>query len=60
LAYRNDFAVTSGTSYTVLVAQGGAGVSNNVDSSNNGAGGAVRIIWPGSGRSFPSTVVTIS
>jgi hypothetical protein len=31
-----------------------------VGNGNGGAGGAVRIIWPGTARQFPSTVVTQS
>jgi hypothetical protein len=52
--------VTSGTSYTVVVGGGGYRASNCANASNDGAGGAVRIVWPGSGRLFPSTVVSAS
>jgi hypothetical protein len=58
LSYLNNYAVTSGTSFTVLVGAGGAGSNNG--SFGTGGAGAVRIVWPGSGRLFPSTVVTQS
>jgi hypothetical protein len=34
---------------------GGAGAFGSDGSSGGGGGGAVRIIWPGNTRSFPST-----
>ena len=51
LAYGNNLTVTPGLSYTVVVGAAGAGTSGG------GAGGvgAVRLIWPGCARSFPST-----
>ena len=49
LGWRNSIAVTSGTSYTVVV---------GAASPSYGAGsGAVRIVWPGSTIQFPSTCV---
>ena len=46
LGYKNNISVTPGTGYTVVVGSAG----------NNRAGsGAVRIIYPGATRSFPST-----
>jgi hypothetical protein len=45
LAYKNNIAVTPGSSYSITVgAQRGTG-----------GVGAARIIWPGTTRSFPST-----
>lgn len=49
LGYRNNYAVVPGTSYTVVVGAGGVGTYSI------GAKGAVRIIWPGATRQFPST-----
>jgi len=48
LRYVNNISVTPGSSYPVVVGAGGNG-------SNPGVNGAVRIIWPGSSRTFPST-----
>jgi len=50
LAYINNYTVTPGNSYTVVV-----GARGNGPTGQNGAVGAVRIIWPGTARSFPST-----
>jgi hypothetical protein len=33
---------------------GAAGVGKASETAGNGAGGAVRIIWPGNTRTFPS------
>ena len=55
LAYRNNYAVTAGEQYGILVGQGGQG---QVDG-GNGADGAVRIVWPGSSRQFPTTNVGV-
>lgn len=57
LAYGNNISVTPGSSYTVVVGSGGLGGSLGPNYYNGapGAGGAVRIIWPGNTRSFPST-----
>ena len=52
LAYRNNISVTPGASISLTVGQGGGGPST---SPGNGRAGAVRIIWPGTTRSFPST-----
>ena len=49
LGYKNNITVVPGNSYTVVVGAGGLGTYSK------GAGGAVRIIWPGDTRSFPST-----
>ena len=53
LAYRNNYAVTPGEQYTVLVGVGGQGQNNG----GSGAHGAIRIVWPGDTRTFPSTLV---
>jgi len=52
LGYKNNYAVTAGTSYTVVVGAGGTGGAQYTPA-GNGRSGAVRIIW-GTGRSFPS------
>jgi hypothetical protein len=58
LVYLNNWAVTPGTSYTVVVGAGGTGVQNgNGNTPGNGAAGGVRVVWPGVGRAFPSTNV---
>jgi hypothetical protein len=58
LAYLNNVSVTPNTYYTVIVGQGGYGVGNdNFNSAGVGAGGGVRIVWPGNTRTFPSTNV---
>jgi len=54
LGYKNNISVTSGTSYTVVVGAGGAYTAGGRYS---GANGAVRIVWAGSFRTFPSTCV---
>jgi hypothetical protein len=53
LAYRNNYAVTPGESYFVFAGQGGLGQ----DDGGSGADGAIRIVWPGDTRQFPSTNV---
>jgi len=50
LRYKNNISVTPSTSYTVVVGSGASG-------GYPGGNGAVRIIWPGCARSFPSTCV---
>ena len=52
LAYANNISVTPGSTYTV-VAGGGGG-----NTGMSGGNGAVRIVWPGQVRSFPSTNVS--
>jgi hypothetical protein len=62
LGYKNNILVTT-SSYTVVVGAGGAGAGHlvsggtNVPSGGSGGAGAVRIVWPGSFRKFPSTCV---
>ena len=53
LAYRNNYAVTPGESYYVFAGQGGLGQADG----GSGADGAIRIVWPGDTRQFPSTNV---
>lgn len=53
LAYRNNYAVTPGDSYAVVVGLGGQGQNNG----GSGAVGGVRIVWPGDVRQFPATNV---
>jgi hypothetical protein len=48
LRYKNNISVTPGNSYTVVVGSGASG-------GYAGGVGAVRIIYPGTTRSFPST-----
>ena len=54
LAYRNNYAVTPGEEYTVLVGVGGQGQNDG----GSGAHGAIRIVWPGNTRQFPTTDVS--
>lgn len=56
LAYVNNVAVTPGQAYFVIVGKGGTGSGF---SGGVGAGGAVRIVWPGNTRQFPSTNVGV-
>ena len=53
LAYRNNYAVTPGEQYTVLVGVGGQGQNNG----GSGANGGIRIVWPGNSRTFPDNNV---
>jgi hypothetical protein len=53
LAYKNNYAVTAGQEFLVLVGVGGQGQGDG----GSGADGAVRIVWPGDTRQFPSTGV---
>ena len=55
LAYANNISVTPGTAYTVVVGAGGVTAG---DPTSSGGRGAVRIIWPGATRQFPSTLTT--
>jgi hypothetical protein len=52
LAYANNISVTPGASIPVQVGVGGGGPTVG---NQTGGSGAVRIIWPGNTRSFPST-----
>jgi len=54
LAYKNNFTVTPGQTYNIIVGQGGTGSGF---SGGVGGDGAVRIVWPGNTRTFPSTNV---
>ena len=56
LVYLNNWPVTPGTSYTVVVGAGG-NLSTTAGTPGNGAAGGVRVVWPGVGRAFPSTNV---
>ena len=47
LGWKNNISVTPGSSYTVYAPNFG----------NGGSSGAVRIVWPGNTRQFPSTCV---
>jgi hypothetical protein len=55
--------VTSGTSINLVVGYGGAGsiVYGNfgatLEAGGSGSVGAVRVVWPGNSRRFPSTCV---
>ena len=53
LGYINNHVVTPGTSYTVQI---GAGGRYSTGGPAYGGCGAVRIIWPGAVRTFPSTL----
>jgi len=55
LSYLNNYAVSPGSTYTVVVGAGSLGASAQ---DGRGAGGAIRIVWPGLTRSFPSTNVS--
>lgn len=57
LAYKNNITVTPGTSYTIVVGLGGRTTQANGAINGKGGDGAVRIIWPGATRLFPSTDV---
>ena len=53
LGYTNNISVTPGSSYTVIVGASPATFAGSAG--QTGGVGAVRIIWPGTSRSFPST-----
>lgn len=53
LAWINNYTVTPGASYTVVVGDGGLGDGDG----GSGAPGCVRIVWPGNTRQFPTTNV---
>ena len=66
LGYKNNITVVPGNSYTVVVGKGGSGgitiygywgAGTYTSVSGAGAAGAVRIVWPGDTRQFPSTSV---
>jgi hypothetical protein len=52
LSYLNNTSVSPGASYPIQVGAGGTS-----GSAGAGGGGAVRVVWPGASRSFPSTNV---
>jgi hypothetical protein len=59
LAYANNITVSPGGSYPVSV--GAGGTTNNaplIPIATSAGGGAVRIVWPGNVRKFPSTFVS--
>jgi len=64
LAWKNNISTTPGNSYTVVVGVGGAGsqpycyAGYKVGAGGSGGAGAVRIVWPGNTRKFPSTCVS--
>lgn len=53
LAYKNNISVSPGQSIPVVVGAGGGQPASPC--TGRGAPGAVRVIWPGNTRSFPST-----
>jgi len=55
LGYKNNYSVTPGNSYVVVVGVRGPRFTSAYTTTGFGSVGAVRIIWPGSTRSFPST-----
>lgn len=60
LAYCNNYTVTPGQGIGVYVGIGGQGQSGGSGSDSGGGSGgpgAVRIVWPGNTRQFPSTNV---
>jgi hypothetical protein len=60
IAYINNYAVTAGQTYTVVVGSGGVGQNSAVPNDRGGGqggNGAVRIIWSGSSRQFPNTSI---
>lgn len=58
LAYKNNYAVTPGQGIGVYVGIGGQGQGTIVEAGGGSGGpGAVRIVWPGNTRQFPSTNV---
>jgi len=56
LAYKNNISVTAGSPYTVTVGNGGIPAPAACVGAKGGSG-AVRIVWPGTSRQFPSTQV---
>jgi hypothetical protein len=57
LAYKNNITVTPGTSYTIVTGLGGRTTQSGGANNGKGGDGAVRIVWPGATRLFPSTDV---
>jgi hypothetical protein len=63
LGWKNNISVTPGNTYTVVVGVGGYPNYSTCNSGCGsvrtaaGGGGAVRIVWPGCSRRFPSTCV---
>jgi len=65
LGYKNNYPVTPGTPVTVVVGAGGTGGGGSPYYTNPnpgvtggpGGSGAVRVVWPGSTRTFPTTCV---
>jgi len=53
LGWKNNISVTPGEQYLVVVGAGASGYAGG-----HGGGGAVRIVWPGDTRQFPSTNVS--
>jgi hypothetical protein len=53
LAYKNNISVTAGSPYSVTVGNAGIPVPAGCSAARGGSG-AVRIIWPGNTRTFPS------
>ena len=53
LAYRNNYAVTPGEQFYILPGLGGLGQNGG----GSGASGAIRVVWPGDTRQFPTTNV---
>lgn len=53
LAYKNNYTVTPGATFTVVVGEGGYASPTCSFGGYRACGGAVRIIW-GVGRSFPN------
>jgi hypothetical protein len=59
LAYANNLTVSPGGSYPVAVGAGGTTCNTPLTPiATSAGGGAVRIVWPGNVRLFPSTNVS--
>jgi hypothetical protein len=54
LAYLNNYTVTPGGSIPLQIGAGAV----PAHAGGSGANGAMRIVWPGNTRSFPSTNVS--
>jgi hypothetical protein len=60
IAYINNLSLSAGQTYTVQVGAGGVGQNSGNPTQRgggNGGSGAVRIVWAGSARQFPSTSI---